>query len=67
MSCVDDQGDVPMTRRRSLSSQLFRAARVADDFEAVGSGKPKRVRRRAKNVVLGRTLRRAGFWRRLWR
>ena len=56
-----------MTRRRSLSSQLFRAPRVADDFEAIGSGKPKRVRRRAKNVVLGRTLGRAGFWRRLWR
>jgi hypothetical protein len=56
-----------VTRRRSFSSQLFRAARVADDFEAVSSGKPKRVRRRAKNVVLGRTLGRAGFWRRLWR
>jgi hypothetical protein len=56
-----------MTRRRSLSSKLFRAARVVDDIEAVGSGKPKRIRRRAKNVVLGRSLRRAGFWRKLWR
>lgn len=56
-----------MSRRRSLSSQLFRAARIADDLEAAGSGKPKRVTRRAKNVVLGRTLRRAGVWRRLWR
>jgi len=56
-----------MSRRRSFSSQLFRAARVMDDIEAAGSGKPKRMTRRAKNVVLGRTLGRAGFWRRLWR
>ena len=56
-----------MSRRRSLSSQLFRAARVVDDIEAVSSGKPKRIGRRAKNVALGRALGRAGFWRRLWR
>jgi hypothetical protein len=56
-----------VSRRRSFSSQLFRAARVADDFEAIGSGKPKRIGRRAKNVALGRTLRKAGVWRRLWR
>lgn len=56
-----------MARRRSLSSQLFRAARIADDLEAAGSGNPRRMKRRAKNVVLGRTLGRAGVWRRLWR
>jgi hypothetical protein len=56
-----------MSRRRSLSSQLFRAARIADDIEAAGSGNPRRMKRRAKNVVLGRSLRRAGFWRRLWK
>lgn len=50
-----------------LSSQLFRAARVADDLEALSSGKPRRVRRRAKNVLVGRALGRAGLWRRLWR
>jgi hypothetical protein len=65
--CAEIPRPRPMTRRRSPSSQLFRAARVADDIEAIGSGKPKRVRRRAKNVVLGRTLGRAGFWRKLWR
>ena len=32
-----------MTRRRPLSSQLFRAARVADDVEAVESGKPRKA------------------------
>jgi hypothetical protein len=56
-----------MSRRRSFSSQLFRAARVVDDLEAVGSGKPKRIGRRAKNVALGRAMRKAGVWRRLWR
>src|ERR1700743_781443 len=56
-----------MPRRRSLSSQLYRAARIANDVEAVESGNPKRVVRRAKNVTLGRALGRAGVWRRLWR
>ena len=56
-----------MPRRRSLSSQLFRAARIADDVEAVESGNPKRMIRRGKNIVLGRSLARLGVWRRLWR
>jgi hypothetical protein len=58
--------DRTMSRRRSFSSKLFRAARVMDDIEAVSSGKPKRISRRAKNIVVGRSLRRAGVWRRLW-
>jgi hypothetical protein len=57
-----------MARRRSLSSQLFRAARIADDVEAtVESGNPKRIARRAKNVALGRAIGRVGGWRRLWK
>ena len=56
-----------MPRRRFLSSQLLRAARIADDVEAVESGDPKRIARRAKNVLLGRALARVGVWRRLWR
>lgn len=55
-----------MGRKRSLSSQLFRAARVVDDVEAVESGNPRRMTNRAKNVALGRTLRRAGVWRALF-
>ncbi len=31
-----------MPRRRSLSSQLFRAARITDDAEAAASGNPRR-------------------------
>jgi hypothetical protein len=56
-----------MARRRSLSSQLFRAARITDDIEAAASGNPRRIARRTKNVVVGRSLGRAGLWRRLWR
>lgn len=56
-----------MARRKSLSSQLFKAARITDDIEAAASGNPKRIERRAKNVAVGRTLRKAGVWKRLWR
>lgn len=56
-----------MTRRRSLTSQLYRAARTANTVSAVASGNPKRIARRARNVAVGRTLGRLGFWGRLWR
>lgn len=56
-----------MGRRKSLSSQLFKAARTMDNIEAIGSGNPRRVARRAKNVTLGRALGRGGVWRRLWK
>jgi hypothetical protein len=56
-----------MARRRPLSSQLYRAARITRDVEAVESGNPTRVARRARNVLVGRALGRAGVWRRLWR
>lgn len=56
-----------MARRRSFTSQLYRAARISNDISAAASGSPKRITRRAKNVVVGRSLGRAGVWRRLWR
>ncbi len=56
-----------MARRSSLTSMLFRAARVSASGRAIASGDPKRIGRRAKNVVLGKALGRAGVWRRLWR
>ena len=56
-----------MARRRSLTSQLYRAARLSNDLSAIASGNPRRVARRAKNRLLGRELGRAGIWRRLWR
>jgi hypothetical protein len=56
-----------MARRRSFTSQLYRAARISNTMSAVASGKPGRVATRGKNIVIGRTLGRAGVWRRLWR
>jgi len=57
-----------MPRRRSLSGQLFRAARVADDVEAIESGSPRRMARRAKNIALGRALfGREGILKGIWK
>jgi hypothetical protein len=53
-----------MARRSSLTSQLYKVARLSATGRAVRTGKPGR---RAKNIVLGRALGRAGVWRRLWR
>jgi hypothetical protein len=50
-----------------LARFLYRAARVANDAEVLASGNPRRIRRRAKNILVGRALGRAGVWRRLWR
>jgi hypothetical protein len=50
-----------------LVRSLYRSARVANDIETLASGNPKRIRRRAKNKLVGRTLSRSGFWRYLWR
>jgi hypothetical protein len=52
---------------RSLTSQLFRAARLSATASAVASGNPKRIATRAKNITVGRALAKAGVWRRLWR
>jgi hypothetical protein len=51
---------------RSLTSQLFRAARLSATVGALASGDPKRISRRARNVVVGRTLAKAGVWKLLW-
>lgn len=63
---IGSWGENEMARRRSLTSQLYRAARVSNNLGAVASGNPTRMARRTKNVAVGRTLGRAGFWRRFW-
>lgn len=52
--------------RRSLTSQLYRAARLSASARAVASGSPKRVATRGKNLLVGKALGRAGVWRKLW-
>ena len=56
-----------MPRRRSFTSELYRAARLSATTKAIASGNPRRVARRAKNITVGRALGRAGVGRRLWR
>jgi hypothetical protein len=53
--------------RRSLTSQLYRAARLSNNISALASGNPRRVARRAKNLIVGRALGRSGVWARPWR
>jgi hypothetical protein len=50
--------------RRTLTSSLYRAARLSATGRAVRTGT---VGRRAKNIAVGRALGKAGFWSRLWR
>jgi len=50
--------------RRTLTGSLYRAARLSATGRAVRTG---RVGRRARNVVVGRSLGRAGFWAKIWR
>ena len=52
-----------MARRRSFTSQLYRAARLSNNISAIASCNPRRIARRTKNVALGR----GGFWRWLWK
>ena len=39
-----------------LTSFLYRLARLSRDAEVIASGNPKKIARRAKNKVLGRTV-----------
>jgi hypothetical protein len=46
---------------------MYRAARISNNISVLASGNPHRMARRAKNVIMGRALGRAGLWRALWR
>ncbi|MFA6001764.1 MAG: hypothetical protein WC828_06570 [Thermoleophilia bacterium] len=46
-----------------LTSFLYRAARLSRNTEVITSGNPKKMARRVKNIVLGRTIfRRINRW-----
>ncbi len=50
-----------------LRRKTYKFGRVLGDVEAIASGDPSKMARRAKNRILGRLLGRGGFWRALWR
>jgi len=46
-----------------LTSWLYRAARLLRDAEVITSGSPKKMGRRVKNKIIGRTIfRRINRW-----
>jgi hypothetical protein len=50
----------------SLTSGLYRAARISNDISTLASGNPRRIARRVKNKAVGRAAGRVGFWRWFW-
>jgi len=54
----------------SFTSDLYRAARLSASARAVRrsveTADPKYVARRARNIAVGRTMARAGVWRKIW-
>lgn len=52
---------------RNVVRKFYRLARVVNDLDTLASGNPRRIRRRAKNILLNRVLGRLGFWRFLYR
>jgi hypothetical protein len=53
------------------TGDLYKAARMSSNVRAVEktmvTGNPKYVERRVKNKVVGRSMGKAGVWRKLWR
>jgi hypothetical protein len=53
-----------MTRRRG---SLYTFARTINTLSVLASGNPRRIKRRVKNIIVGRALGKIGFWRWLWK
>jgi hypothetical protein len=66
-SAVDGSRPGAHHRAVTLTSWLYRLARLSADARAVASGDAKKIGRRAKNKLGGRSMGRAGVWRRLWK
>lgn len=54
----------------SFTSAVYRAARLSASARAVRrsvqTGDPSYALRRARNIAVGRTMARAGVWRKVW-
>lgn len=50
------KGDANVARKPNLVSSLYRLARLANDVSALMSGNPRRIAKRARNKLVGRTL-----------
>jgi hypothetical protein len=53
-----------MARGKSFTSYMYKAARLSATGRSIRTGQAPR---RAKNILVGRALGKAGVWRRLWR
>lgn len=50
----------------SITSALFKAARISATTRALTSGSPTKIARRGRNIAVGRSIARAGGWNKLW-
>lgn len=50
-----------MSWKKALRT-INKASRIAKDIEAVASGNPKKIARRAKNKAKAKLLGKVGFW-----
>lgn len=51
-----------MATWKGIVRNINKAARVAKDIEAIASGDPKKVTRRAKNKIKAKALAKSKFW-----
>jgi hypothetical protein len=64
-TCIQSQ-QLTTEGKVSITNSLFRAARLSATMRAFSSGSPRRIVRRTKNIVVGRSLGKAGVWRGLY-
>ncbi len=50
-----------------IAPKLYQLARIVNTAETVLSGRPDKIVRRAKNIIIGRLLARSGALNKLWK